>query len=93
MPNKIITNPVYETELFKAIAPYIASIAPEILAFELAKTSVHPGCEVKWDKLTVDNAVSWALTVQGVEFWLQLSGEFEENLEEGNIVSNIDHLM
>ena len=93
MPNKIITNPVYETKLFKAIAPYIDSISPEILAFELAKTSVHPGCEVNWNRESVDACMSWATSAQGVDFWSKLSEEFEENMEEGDIVTDIDHLI
>lgn len=93
MPDKIITNPVYATELFQAVAPYIESIAPEILAFELAKTSIHPGCEVNWNRDTLDSAMSWALTIQGSDFWMNLSEEFEENMEEGDIVTDIDHLI
>ena len=93
MPDKIVTNPVYATELFQAIAPYIESIAPEILAFELAKTSIHPGCGVKWDSDRLVNAMSWALTIQGSDFWMNLSAEFEENIENDNIVTDIDHLI
>lgn len=93
MPDKIITNPVYETALFQAIAPYISSIRPEVLAFELAKTSVHPGCNIKWEKQSVDSCMSWVTTCQGMDFWEKLHIEFEENKREGNVVSDIDHLI
>ena len=93
MPDKIITNPVYETKLFQAVAPYIDSIKPEVLAYELAKTGMHPGCEVKWNKLTINAAISWVNTLQGVEFWEQLYRESRENERNGNVVTDIDHLI
>ena len=93
MPDKIITNPVYATELFKAVAPYIDSIKPEVLAYELAKTGVHPGCEVKWNNLTIDDAITWIDTIQGVEFWEQLHMEARSNKGDHIVVTDIDHLI
>ena len=93
MPDKIITNPVYATELFKAVAPYIDSIKPEVLAYELAKTGVHPGCEVIWNELTIDDAITWKDTIQGREFWEQLHMEARENKRNGNFVTDIEHLI
>ena len=93
MPDKIITNPVYATELFQAVAPYIDSIKPEVLAYELAKTGVHPGCEVKWNKLTINDAITWADTIQGVEFWKLLHMEARANKGDHIVVTDIDHLI
>lgn len=93
MPDKIITNPVYATELFKAVAPYIDSIKPEVLAYELAKTGVHPGCEVEWNKLNIDTAMSWVTTLQGNDFWDQLHQEYSDNINIDNVVTDIDHLI
>ena len=93
MPDKIITNPVYGTELFQAVAPYIDRIKPEVLAYELAKTGVHPGCEVKWNKLTIDAAMSWVTTLQGMDFWEKLYLESRMNKRDGNVVTDIEHLI
>lgn len=93
MPEKIITNPVYGTELFQSVAPYISSIAPEVLAFELAKTGVHQGCEVKWNKLTIDTAMARVTTLQGVDFWSALETEYLMNKRARKIVTVIDHLI
>lgn len=93
MPDKIITNPVYATELFQAVAPYIDSIEPEVLAYELAKTGVHPGCVVEWNKLNIGDAITWVNTLQGEDFWQQLHRESRENERNGNVVTDIDHLI
>ncbi len=93
MPDKIITNPVYGTTLFRSVAPYIDSIKPEVLAYELAKTGVHPGCKVEWDEQSIDQGLTWITTIQGLKFWETLEGEYSSNKRKRKIVTDIDHLI
>lgn len=91
--SKIITNPVYETDLFMAIAPYINSLPPEILAFELAKASQHIGCKVNWYAQDIDEAMIFRTSPQGIDFWVDIHGQYEANKARRKTVTNIAHLI
>ena len=90
---KIITNPVYETALFMAVAPYINSLSPEILAFELAKASQHVGCKIEWNAKDLDAAFTWRLSPQGLNFWDEIHGIYCANKARRKTVTNIAHLI
>ncbi len=90
---KLITNPVYETALFKAVARYINKISPEILAFELAKASQHIGCKVDWDARDIDTAMTFRTSPQGIDFWMDIHGQYRTNKARRRPVTNIEHLI
>lgn len=83
-----IKNPVYVTALFKNVAPYIQSVNPMLLAYEMARASEVT--KIKWDAESIDGMCVWVETPQGMDYWQKLEDEFKRNKRAKRIVSIID---
>ncbi|MNL16423.1 hypothetical protein D3C87_1374640 [compost metagenome] len=69
-------NVVKNTQLFKNVAPYIHSISPEELLFNLCKC-----VNTRWDSefANLNDNIQWANTPQGTDFWLPIHQEYARN--------------
>ena len=90
---KLITNPVYQTVLFQAVARYINKVPPEILAFELAKASQHIGCKVDWYAKDIDESRVFRTSPQGIDFWMDIHEQYMTNKARHKTVTSIAHLI
>ena len=64
-----VKNPMFETQLFKSVAPFIKSIAPEVLAYEFLKAFVASPIDFNKDEGNVNDGFIWEKTPQGEAFW------------------------
>lgn len=72
-------TPVRDTPLFINVAPRVENlISYDELELELLRVETEGG-KVKWEKMNLDQAITWAHTPQGSNFWASVHQEYDEN--------------
>ena len=75
----VVKNPMFGTRLFKSVAPFIKSIAPEVLAYEFLKAFVASPINFNKGVNTINAGFVWEKTPQGDAFWNVIAREHHNN--------------